>query len=245
MAQALAEVRNGVTLAEVMTTVNGSKFKAFHKYKKYICAAFAEDDLLAECDLAVFLAWSKWDPKQTKINSYVTSMLDWHLIRVLENVIPLFKATRKTTTALRANGLTFASLSTIKKTPDEKFNETHSLDGVNEFTRDHYNAYVSSITRAQLYPIINNGSDYLDADGEGIDVIDSAPDQNAAEGYDLVDLESELDALPTDVAKLYRLRGYDGSNKTLSDSYASVGTTAARIKTLYKNSLRERAAELV
>ena len=168
---------NGLTFEMAQTMVNGSKWKALQRFKQFVTPALDYDDMIAEADIAIMRAWEGWDPKVSQFNTYATNMLNWHMYRVLDSNHPVFQMNVKTKNDLRARGETFASIKKNGKTQDDDFNELYELNGVTEFTREMWNAYVyyqTTKTFGSGIQNVMNACDVQAEDNEGFNILDMA-----------------------------------------------------------------------
>ena len=173
------ETKNGLTFEMAQTMVEGSKFKVLNKYKQWATPGFDFDDMIAESDIGVLRAWNTWDPEKALFNTHATNMINWHMMRVLDQNHPVFKMTVKSKNDLRNhNGETFETIQKKGKTVDAKFNEEFGLDGKVEFTREMWNTYVYRYTTKTFgsgIQNVKNACEYVSGDGdEGFNVLEQS-----------------------------------------------------------------------
>lgn len=170
------KVINGLTFEMAQTMVNGSKWKALNRFKRFASAAMGIEDMAAEADIAIMRAWEGWDPEVSQFNTYATNMLNWHMYRMLDTYHPVFQMNVKTKNDLRARGETFASIKKAGKTQDEEFNAQNELNGKTEFTREMWNSYVYFQTTKTF--------------GSGIQSVRNACEYDEEEGFNILDQAS-------------------------------------------------------
>jgi len=225
------EVINGMTFEMAQAKVQGTKFKALNKFKVYATVEFDIEDMVTEIDMAIIKAWREWKPEESLFNTYVTNMINWMLFRALENHNDVFKMNRRTKMNLNNRGETFKTLSKKKLTADPEFNEKHGLDGEEEFTRDHFNAYVYHVTSKVNGVNVKNQSEFNNSDGDALDILEMQADETVENEMAELEFGMELSESDEAIKKVYELisKGY-----TIKDALKYAGTTRARLKTLVK-----------
>ena len=93
---------NGMTYQEALNMVQGTRFKAAARYKKFLNTEFGYDDLMSEIDIAIYQAWKEWKPEESKFNTYVTNRITWAIGRALETYNTTFKINAMTKNDLKA-----------------------------------------------------------------------------------------------------------------------------------------------
>ena len=230
------EVINGMTFEMAQTKVQGTKYKAFHKFKVYATPSFGFEDIKSEIDLAIVRAWKEWNPSESKFNTFATNMINWLMYRSLENCVTYFKINHRTKQNLHNHGESFKTLSKKKVTTDTEFNEKHKLDGEKKFTRDLFNQYVYHIT-SNVYGLIGSSftkqSEYISCNGETVDVLSQYADENIKVALAEMEFESDLAKIDETVIKVYQLlrQGF-----TLKHSIKETKTTLYRLKNKILNS---------
>lgn len=225
------EVINGMTFEMAQAKVQGTKFKALNKFKKFATVEFDVEDMVTEIDMAIIKAWREWKPEESLFNTFVTNMINWMMYRALENHNDVFKMNRRTKMNLNNRGETFKTLSKKKLTADPEFNEKHGLDGEVEFTREHFNAYVYHVTSKVNGVNVRNQSEFNNSDGDALDILEMQADES--NDVEMNEWEFNLEMADSDGA-IKRVYDLIGEGYTIKDALKKAGTTRARLKTLIK-----------
>jgi len=224
------ETINGMTFEMAQTKVQGTKFKAIHKFKAYTTIEFDYDDLVSEVDMAILKAWRGWNPDESLFNTYATNMINWMLFRALENHNDVFKMNRRTKMNLNNRGESFKTLTVKKVTADKDFNAQYELDGKTEFTRELFNLYVYHTT-SKVYGItVQNQTSFNNDEGDAIDVLSRQPDETSDRKVASVEFNMDLDKGDPTIKKVY---DFLNDGYSIKEAIEMAGTTKARLKTLY------------
>jgi hypothetical protein len=200
------QVINGITFEMAQSMVQGTKYKALNKFKQFATNSFDYYDMDSEIDIAVMKAWQTWDPTSSKFNTYATNMINWSMYRALDTYHDAFKINVMVKNDLKAGGETFLTLSKIKLTKDQDFNKKFGLDGVKEFTREHFNNYVYS-TSAKTFGNCNvrNSSDFNVDEETGFDIIETTADPMSAQMYEYAEMDHDSKTLGTTEKIIYSM----------------------------------------
>lgn len=234
------EIINGLTFEAAAEMVNRTKFKAVNQFKQFATIDFDYEDMMVEADMAILKAWREWDPEQTKFNTHATNMINWMLYRALENHNPVFRMNRQTKMNLNNRGESYKTLKVKKLTADKDFNKLHDLDGIKEFTREHFNSYVYYVTAKTFGFSVKRQSDFYSKTGDEdeFNVFENIVDEKASAAFANVEFAMDMEKLDPVFTKVYDLLE---SGLTIKEAIEGAGTTKARLKTLYKKAHARKA----
>jgi hypothetical protein len=242
------EIHNGMTFKQALSEVLGTKAKAIRSFAGYATVDFDVEDMGVVADMAILKAWREWDPIKSKFNTLVTSMIGWQMFKALDDINPVFRTNRCTKMNLANRNETFDKLYKTKITKDAEFNKMHGLDGVKEFTRVMYNTYVYHVSAKEfgnmlfmnrkIYDDTTDLTYYAGIDDEIEDALNTMsmiPDKSAENDLAVVEFESDLARMPTNVQKVYKMVN---AGHSLKDSLDEAKISKHKLKMWHEKSSR-------
>lgn len=194
-----------MTIEEAFASVEGMKHKIAQKYRVFCNQTVLYEDLISAANVGLAWAYRDWDANTAKFTTFSHKRIERSIDLSLCEMFPKYKNNVDAKNWLRRkNDESFKTLQEKKITKDEIFNKLHGLNGIIEFTKEHYNLYTQKVANN----IFNDGHELVITPVSGFssseanfDILNVIPDKieeiDSIEHYDI----DSLSGKPLEIAR--------------------------------------------